>query len=212
MDGLCCVCNSKISSSAECCQLHSDLNSTGDALFCHRECLSCSVCQISSGLDSYQVTHDNIFCCKVHKDSSANSEELFISELKRFRDYNIRVLSALEGETVGKDNSKNTLTDENITSCVCTKHPFVKSVCGYWIECTSSDCPRRKITSSTFDIGSNSVIDASGKECPLEKPEEIYQHYFYGSKHWNFGAKESKIGPVIITLKQEFRQSRDFFR
>ncbi|EDO39335.1 predicted protein, partial [Nematostella vectensis] len=42
--------------------------------------------------------------------------------------------------------------------------------------------------------------------------EEIYGSYFYGSKHWNYYSREIDIGPLILTVKQEFRQTADYLR
>lgn len=210
-DEFCCVCKSKICTFVPFLQLNPKLHPTGNSLICHRKCFTCSVCQISLEIDSYCVTQDNILCCEIHKDSFMNSEEHFISALKKFRKYSSQILSALEGDRPGEYQLKN----ENVY-CVCEKHPFVKAVHGYWIECTSSECLKKRISSSALDIGSNAFSDigsgTSQKACGRMKPEEFYQHYFYGSKHWNYCVRDREIGPVIVTLKQEFRQSRDYFR
>ena len=217
MARLCCVCKSPVLSDdieMDAGNTHSkerEIHSTGK--FCHRECFTCSVCQIALDLKSYHVTQDNNICCKTHKNGFLNAEEIFVSALKKFRSRSARFVSELNEESDNNDFDQTVSVEKN-SSCVCDKHQFVKTVYGYWTECTSSDCPKKRISSSAFETGLNTFCDlgASGKVCTHMKPEEIYQQYFYGSKHWNYCVRDKEIGPVVLTLKQEFRHSRDYFR
>jgi hypothetical protein len=153
------------------------------------------------------------FLCDKHNGCNSGTENVdFLAVLSDFKRACLRVNDvALEDENDLRDKE----AIQNEESCtICCSHPFILSKTGYWIECTDTNCPKLRGILHLTDRMVNSFRDlgSSGKICTKVLPEEIYENYFYGSKHWNYYSREDKIGPVILTIKQEFRQSRDFLR
>lgn len=136
----------------------------------------------------------------------------FLAVLRDFKRACLRVDDVvLEEERVLHDKEEA----QNGESCkICSSHPFILHKAGYWIECTDKNCPKMKTVLHLTDKLVNSFHDlgSSGKIYTKVLPEEIYENYFYGSKHWNYFCRDENIGPVILTIKQEFRQSKDFLR
>jgi len=145
---------------------------------------------------------NHILFCRLH---GSNGDGDFMSALREFKQNCLHV----------NDSNSDTNDFDNNERCnSCSSHPFIVTKSGYWIECTSKNCPKLqgvlkvtdKLVNSFWDVGS------SGRKITKVLPEEIYENYFYGSKHWNYYSREENIGPVILTIKQEFRHSRDFLR
>lgn len=172
----------------------------------HRHCLVCSCCGTTLDENNYKLMENQFLFCQLH---GSNGNGDFITALRQFKHNCLR-----ENDINVKVNDLEDEVHNNQRCNFCSSHPFVTTKSGYWIECTCKNCPglqgvlklTDKLVNSFWDLGS------SGRKITKVLPEEIYENYFYGSKHWNYYLREENIGPVILTIKQEFRHSRDFLR
>lgn len=194
----------------------SDANGlSSEPLFCHRGCFVCSICSatLEGNFDSLSVSAiDNRLYCTTH---CQNSEDLaLIRALINFKARSLALKATLEDETAISD------FQEEFTNfaCTCSNPKYVHKVNGYRVECTEKQCPVRDSFTkshanrfkSYFEFGSSRI---SGHAAVVVAPEEFYQHYFYGVKHWNYCTKEEDIGIVLITLKPEAGpHSKGYFR
>lgn len=199
MDGkrTCIVCKTAVVSSDQ------SVTSLNDVCV-HRRCLVCTCCGSTLDETNYKLMEDQSVFCPLHE---SNGDCDFISTLREFKQ-----------SCLPDDNSEVSdlpVEEGQQERCnFCSSHPLITTKCGYWIECTSKNCTKLrsvfqltdKLVNSFWDLGS------SGRKMAKVLSEEIYENYFYGSKHWNYFSREETIGPVILTIKQEFRHSRDFLR
>lgn len=200
------------------CSPQDNLLMSPKGLCLHEKCFICSVCGTSLEQNDFHVDAGTRFYCSQHG-RGASSQIRFLPVLSEFlaRSKTIkRVLDSDVNKKAENIEGGKFRVDEEFNSCnSCTSHPFIESVCGYWIECVEKRCPERKLLSKDYGNEARAFCDlgsAGNSICATFAPEEIYQNYFYGSKHWNYCTKEDDVGPVILTIKQEFRHSKDFIR
>jgi len=180
------------------------------SLHVHRRCFACSSCGSPLDENNYKLMENKSIFCHLHGTNSKNDSSDFLSTLRDFKQTCVQGRnSVIDLNDAVRDGEP---TDENCTFC--SSHPLITPKAGYWVECTNKNCPKLHSVLKLTDKLVNSFLDlgSSGKKVTKVLPEEIYENYFYGSKHWNYYSREDKIGPVILTIKQEFRHSRDFLR
>lgn len=198
----CIVCKAAVLPSDQTTTLHNDV-------CVHRKCFVCSCCGSNLDNTNYKLMENQSLSCQHHDSHSKNGETDFLSTLRRFKSCCLHVNDG--------NVEVNDLPDEDFNNgnCYfCSSHPVITPKSGYWIECTTKNCPKLRGVLKMTDKLVNSFLDlgSSGKKITKVLPEEIYENYFYGSKHWNYYSREEKIGPVILSIKQEFRHSRDYLR
>ena len=138
------------------------------------------------------------FCFGQHS-GRGYSQERFLRELCEFVQRNKAI------QRLFADGDTDTVGSDFVGCPFCASHPFVGSAAGYWIECSEKDCLKARKASKE---------ESSPCKCVFAScvPEEIYRNYFYGSRHCTYFVKEDDIGPIFLTIKQEFLHSKDFVR
>lgn len=213
MAGTCIVCKSSLESSGKVVSLRSALNHNpslnafefnSEPLFCHRHCFICSVCSatLDEKCDSCGVSIEHRLYCKTHFENS--QVDALIQALKNFKARGLALKSALEEESAA------TVSDfqEETSLCTCSEPKYVQRVRGYYSECTEKECPQRNSFTKSHENRFKSYCDfgstrISGHAATSVAPEDLYRHFFYGVKHWNYCTRDEDIGFVLITFRPE---------
>ncbi|XP_077862589.1 uncharacterized protein LOC102801706 [Saccoglossus kowalevskii] len=172
----------------------------GRSSVCHATCFTCSRCSAGLTRTTYQIglINKKLFCERHYNSAFETSDGTYLKELRQLK-------AKCLGYAVARRKSSTAFQIQvPVEACSCHRAHNIRHVHGYWIECWER---------GDNDPGNKPNGQRSETEFhPTSYEQEIYGKHFYGSDHSNHYTDDSELGPLVLSLKLEAHESREYFR
>ena len=193
----------------------------------HKHCFKCIVCHRQLSIQNYFLSSSKNFYCVLHCNFESTSSKCSIAkQLKSFKGYSKDKLNLLlhnsspyasprEMRPSARYNQRiDDLQIKNELYCFCRSNNIITSTEGFWIECITKECKEnnciRQRNTMVFKDFSHKISD---KPFELEQyNEQVYELSFQNTEHFNYYAVDNDLKSVVLSLKQEYLNKKEYFR
>ena len=193
----------------------------------HRDCFKCTVCNRQLSIQNYFLSSTKHFYCILHCDFENGYNNCSMSrKLKAFKGYSKEQLGSLLYNPTPfaapravyyapKQSKRNSFSSfQNELFCFCKSNDIVAPTSNFWIECITKECKDSNcIRQKSIMVLRDYPHKISSQPFELEQyNEEVYELSFRDTEHHNFHCFDNDLKSVIMSLKQEFLNEREYFR
>eukprot|EP00794_Sanderia_malayensis_P011333 gene11333-12518_t len=192
----------------------------------HKNCFKCTVCHRQLSLQNYFLSSNRYFYCILHCDFENGFNSTSITrQLKTFKGNSKDKLKTLlhyspyapqrnlsPVQVLKKNKQDKDLINEHY--CFCKSNSIIQCTDGFWIECKTKECRENNyIKYGNAMIFNEFTHKISEKPFEIEQyNEQIYEIAFKGTQHHNYYVIDDDIDAVVLSLKQEYLNQKEFFR
>jgi len=178
-------------------------------------------------IQNYFLSSTKHFYCILHCDFENGYNNCSMSrQLKAFKSYSKEKLSSLlynpspyaapraVYHTSSQKKSNSHTNIQNELFCFCRNNDIIVPTNNFWIECITKECKEDNcIRHRSIMVLKDYPHKISSQAFELEHyNEEVYEISFKDTEHHNFYCFDNDLKSVIMSLKQEFINEKEYFR